>query len=107
MYYYFKFNRAASAQKDKIEDAVLQFGVTVGKKHFKKAVHRNHIKRLVREVYRLQKLPLKETLLRTKQLYLKVFFIYSGKEMLNFDLAKEKVNLILQKLEKEATKKTY
>ena len=32
-----------------------QFGVTVSKKKFKKAVHRNRIKRLIREAYRINK----------------------------------------------------
>lgn len=37
-----------------------RFGVSVSKRYFKKAVHRNRIKRLLRECYRLNKALFKE-----------------------------------------------
>ena len=77
--------------------ATLQSGVAVSSKHFKKAVHRNKIKRLTREAYRLQKAGLQQKLTETgKQLIL--FFIYTGRELPVFLLVKEKVQVILDKL---------
>ena len=75
----------------------LQAGITVSSKNFKKAVHRNKIKRLTREAYRLQKAALQQKLTNTGQ-QLILFLIYTGKEMPDFLLAKEKVQVILEKL---------
>ena len=83
---------------NKFSGAPLQFGIGVSGKNFKKAVDRNRIKRLTREVYRLQKLSLQEKL-NGKKLQLNVFFIYTGKELPDFKLIKEKVAVALKKLE--------
>ena len=77
----------------------LQFGVGVSGKNFKRAVDRNRIKRLTREAYRLQKNQLQEVLTRKKR-RLNIFFIYTSKELPEFDIVKEKVNVILNKLTK-------
>jgi ribonuclease P protein component len=58
----------------------LQAGVAVSSRSFKKAVERNRVKRVLREVYRLQKLPLQQVLERSGQ-KLVIFFIYTGKEL--------------------------
>lgn len=79
-----------------------QLGVGVSGKNFKKAVDRNRIKRLIREAYRLQKTdPVTTGLqekLKEKNLQLNVFFIYTGKELPEFNTVKEKLKLILNKL---------
>lgn len=75
----------------------LQFGVGVSGKIFKKAVDRNKIKRLTKEAYRAQKISLQEQL-KDKNLQLFVFFIYTGKEIPDFNLVKEKVAMALKKL---------
>jgi ribonuclease P protein component len=77
----------------------LQFGVGVSGKNFKKAVDRNRIKRLTREAYRLQKKQLQEATMQ-KKLQLNIFFIYTAKELPGFNIVKEKVNVILNKLTK-------
>ena len=76
----------------------LQAGVTISSRRFKKAVDRNRVKRILREAYRLQKLPL-QNLLQQQNLSLALFFIYTGKELPVFADVYEKMKIILQKLE--------
>lgn len=54
------------------------------KKRFKHAVDRNHVKRLTREAYRLQKLPLIAAL-DERNLKLEVAFIYIDQRFISFD----------------------
>lgn len=54
------------------------------KKRFKHAVDRNHVKRLTREAYRLQKLPLIDALTE-RQLSLEVAFLYVDNKFISFD----------------------
>ena len=77
----------------------LLFGTGVSVKNFKKAVDRNKIKRLTREAYRLQKLTLQEKI-KTNNIQLNVFFIYTGKEIPEYNEVYKKVGVVLKKLEK-------
>ena len=77
----------------------VQFGVGVSVKNFKRAVDRNRVKRLTREAYRLQKKELVEKV-KSSGSKLNVFFIYTAKEIPEFNLVKDKVALALKKLEK-------
>lgn len=71
-------------------------GVGVSSKHFKKAVERNRIKRLLRESYRLQKKVLAEAVSENQQLI--VFFLFTGKDLAESALIPEKVLLLMQKI---------
>ncbi len=77
----------------------LQAGFTAGTKHFKRAVKRNRIKRLLRETYRLNKHSLK-TSLEERNMHLAVFFMFTGKELPEYPLVLEKMKMALEKLER-------
>jgi ribonuclease P protein component len=86
-----KFNETSAAP--------LQCGFAVGSKHFKKAVDRNRVKRLMRESYRLQKNPLQEKLVE-RQKHLSVFLIYAGNELPEYPFIFEKMGNVINRLTK-------
>jgi ribonuclease P protein component len=75
----------------------LQFGVGVSVRHFKKATDRNRVKRLLREAWRLQKTPLQDQL-REKGMVLRLFVIYTGRELPDHELVSAKMSLSIQRL---------
>ena len=80
----------------------LQFGTGASKRNFKKAVDRNRIKRLIREAYRTQKLPLQQLVTEQQKGCLQIFIIFTGKELPVFDHVKIKVAEVLERLEKKS-----
>lgn len=86
---------------NEFSDSALQTGFTVGSKHFKNAVDRNRIKRLMREAYRLQKNDLQEQL-KKKSKCLSVFFIYVGNEIPEYRFIYDKAGNVLKRLQKIA-----
>ena len=82
---------------DDMQDNIIKTGVGVSSRHFKKAVHRNRVKRLLREAYRTEKLSLHEALgQRNKKLA--VFLLYIDKTLPEYILLKEKMQLCIQRL---------
>ena len=81
------------------ESETLQAAFSVSKRHFKQAVKRNRIKRLMRESYRLQKARLKD-LLAENEKKLVIFFIYTSSEMPSFNEVYEKTGKALERIEK-------
>lgn len=73
-----------------------KIGVGVSSRHFKKAVDRNRIKRLIRESYRLQKKYLLDLVPEKTQVH--VFILFVGKDLTETSLIKDKMPLILEKL---------
>ena len=84
---------------------VLQAGVGVSSRHFKRAVDRNRIKRLLRESYRLNKQPLL-TSLGSQQKNINLFFLYIGKELPEYATLQDKMKQALTKLEETLVRKT-
>lgn len=82
---------------ENFEDGVpFKVVVSVPKKNFRSAVKRNRIKRLMREVIRLNKTILESELSDGKQIAL--FLIYTAKEELNFDVMNRKMIKLLNKI---------
>jgi len=98
---YFLIDEMLNTQRSIFSKGVLsdnvQFGVGVSARNFKKAVDRNRIKRLTREAWRLQKNEI-ATKAKEAQRKLNVFFIYTGKELPEFTIVKDKVAIALKKL---------
>lgn len=75
------------------DDSALKMGVSVSKKHFKRAHDRNHFKRLLRETYRHHKHLIIDRLDRP---YAFMFF-YQTKDRLSFEEINTKTILLFEK----------
>lgn len=81
------------------QDFILKTGVGCSKRNFKRAVHRNRVKRLLRESWRINKNPLL-TLLEHNKIQMSIFLHYADSTLPELSVLNEKMPLIIQKLEK-------
>ena len=89
----------------KQQDNVVKAGVGTSTRNFKKAVDRNRIKRLLREIYRMEKIPLQEYL-KSSGKQITIFFLYVDKSMPEYAELKTKMHLALHKLVKQLNEET-
>ena len=82
------------------EKSLLQVGVSVSKRNFKRAVDRNRVKRLLREAYRLQKKELLELLIKQKKKGF-VFFIYTDKQLPEYPIVFDTMTKCLSALKRK------
>ena len=82
-----------------VEELPLRVMMSVSKKKFKKAVTRNRIKRLMREVYRLNKTEL-VNFASDEKIKIHVAFQYVADEILSFDEMNNKMIKLTDKLKR-------
>jgi len=82
------------------DNVFLKLLIIVSKKRLNKASDRNIIKRIMKEACRLQKTQL-ESYLKDNNMQLNLALIYQHEEILDYNLLKEKINLLLTRLIKE------
>lgn len=85
-------------QLEEREGMPAQVLISVSKRHFKHAVDRNRIKRLIREAYRTQKHPLWQALGERR---MALAFLWTGKESLPYTTVERKVKNLLQRIAEE------
>ena len=81
-------------------DVPVKVGVAVSSRNFKKAVHRNRIKRLLREAYRLNKQSLLEFAI-TSNKKMAIFFLFVDKTLPSRETLQNKMPLLIEKLIKQ------
>ena len=82
--------------EERKSDFPVQFALSVSKRKFKRAVDRNHLRRRVRESYRLNKHTLYEGLGEESKQFA-FMFIYTGKEMFEYADIEKSMQKIIQR----------
>ena len=86
--------RLVYVQVSELEDSNLKLGVSVSKKHFKKAVDRNYYKRVLRETYRLNKNVLLQAIEDKNYAFM---LLYQTKDRLSYQEVHEKTIQLFEK----------
>lgn len=94
-FYLFPFKVLYIPNPDKTDRAVNQILIPVSSRNFKRAIDRNLIRRRIRESYRLQKEIISN--IPEKGIF---SFNYTAKDVLPFGEIKNKVFLVLEKIQK-------
>ncbi|MBC8174013.1 MAG: ribonuclease P protein component [Chitinophagales bacterium] len=81
-------------------DFPVQITISVPKKYFPRAVDRNHIRRMVREVYRNNKNELYQHL-AGKNIQVAAMIIYTAKTITTFNEVENKIKITLKRLIRE------
>lgn len=79
------------------EGVPVQVVFTASKRKFKRAVDRNYIKRRLRELYRLNKLPLYQAL-EAKQQTLAIAIMYTGSELPDYKQLERSFHILQKKI---------
>jgi len=79
------------------QDNIIKTGVGVSRKNFRKSVHRNRIKRLLREAYRTEKTELLNYLEENKK-QIALFFLYIDKTQPDYFSLKQTMQTAIKKL---------
>lgn len=81
------------------DDTPVKVLFSVSKKRFKRAVHRNRVRRLLKEAYRLEKQSLISVV--PEGVTLKIAFLFTASSLPDFPMIRDKIILTLQRLAKE------
>jgi len=79
------------------DDSIAKVGFSVPKKKFKRAYKRNRLKRVMREVYRLNK-PAFYDILTKKNIKIALLFVYLDDEIKDYKTIEENMTLAMEKL---------
>lgn len=91
--------RLVYLKRERVDDSQFKTGVSVGKRHFKKAVDRNRVKRLMREAYRLNK---NDGFNNISEPYA-LMILYLGKTEPDFKSISEQMRILLDKFSKKTS----
>ena len=91
--------RLVYLKRERVDDSQFKTGVSVGKRHFKKAVDRNRVKRLMREAYRLNK---NDGFNNISEPYA-LMILYLGKTEPDFKSISEHMRILLDKFSKKTS----